>query len=54
MLAAMPLPLLAIAAVLIALLMLAGFRRRNTACLVGAGCVLAVTVGFAVSASLLA
>lgn len=54
MLAALPLPLIAVAAVLITLLMLAGVRRRNTACLVGAGCVLAVTVGFTLSATLLA
>jgi hypothetical protein len=54
MLAALPLPLLAVAAVVIAVLMLAGLRRRNTACLVGAACVLAITVGFTISATLLA
>jgi hypothetical protein len=53
MLAALPFPLIAIAAVVIALLMLLGVRRRNAACLVGAGCVLAVTVGFTISATLL-
>lgn len=54
MLAAMPLPLIALAAVLVILLMLAGVRRRNTACLVGAACILAATLGFTISATLLA
>lgn len=54
MLAALPLPLMTIAAVIIALLMLAGLRGRSTACLIGAACVLLVTVGFTLSAALLA
>jgi hypothetical protein len=54
MLAILPLPLIAVAVLLIAVLMLAGVRRRNTACLIGAACVLAVTVGFTLSATLLA
>ena len=51
MLAELPLPFMAAAALLIAILMGAGLRRRNVPCFVGAACVLAVTVGFTLGAS---
>jgi hypothetical protein len=54
MLTALPLPILIVAVLTVATLLIAGLRRRSTACVVGAGCVLALTVGFAISASLLA